>query len=183
MGQDELEVFLSRAQAQLIRSNADHKHPFRYVTLATSKDHQIKQRTVVHRKFVAPNISHICTDSRTAKIDQIHVNPEVSLLFYNPKTRLQISVQATAQIISEGEIYDFYRRNISEHQWIDYAAVPSPGQEISTQDAYQSGKQLHINVVVLHWKFIDILRLDRSGNSRAQFSFDAESWQGTWVVP
>lgn len=180
---EDVDEFLREAFSHMTRSNVDHKHPFRYVTLATMSDDDIKQRTVVHRKFIEPGISHICTDGRTRKVTDIGMNPKVSLLFYHPKKKLQIAIQASAMLVEDGELYELYRSQISEHQLIDYAAIPEPGSAIEDSSSFQSGEGIHLSLLVLKWNSIDLLQLDRSGHKRAKFTKTENSWKGTWVVP
>lgn len=180
---DDVDEFLREAFSQMTRSNADHKHPFRYVTLATTDADSIKQRTVVHRKFVEPGISHICTDGRTRKLTDIGMNPKVSLLFYHPKKKFQIAVQAHAETMEGGELYEQYRSQIAEHQLIDYASIPEPGAEIEESSSFERGESINLSLLVLEWYSIDVLQLDRAGHRRAKFRKAERGWNGTWIVP
>ena len=178
-----LDEFLKDAFSQMTRSNADHKHPFRYVVLATMSEGDIKQRTVVHRKFLEPGISHICTDSRTKKIADVESNPYASLLFYDNKKKLQISVSSRVEVVKEGVLYDEYLGQISEHTLLDYSAVPRPGMKITDSSSFEGGDELYLNVLLLHWYSIDLLQLDRNGHKRAKYERVTDRWEGSWVVP
>lgn len=178
-----LDEFLRDAFSQLLRSNADHKHAFRYVALATSGKTDIKQRMVVHHKFLEPGISHICTDSRTKKIADIENNPFASLLFYEYKKKLQVSVSTRVEVVKEGVLYDEYLGRISEHTLLDYSAFPGPGMKIADTSSFKGGDELYLNVLLLHWDSIDLLQLDRSGHKRAKYERVDDRWEGSWVVP
>lgn len=175
--------FLRDAFSQLLRSNADHKHAFRYVALATSGKTDVKQRMVVHRKFLEPGISHICTDSRTKKIADVEMNSYASLLFYDYKKKLQISASAHVEVVKEGVLYDEYLGRISDHTLLDYSAIPEPGEKISDSSSFEGGDELYLNVLLLHWYSIDLLQLDRNGHKRAKYERVDERWEGSWVVP
>ena len=71
------------AKAELLRSNADRRHPFLYFTLATFGQYP-EARTVVKRHAGQDLSLLFFTDSRKHKVRQIKKNAKVSALFYHP---------------------------------------------------------------------------------------------------
>ena len=83
-----MELF-NLAQAELLRSNADRRHPFLYFTLATFGRYP-EARTVVNRHVNAGLSVLLFTDRRTSKVSQARESPRVTALFYHPKKKLQV---------------------------------------------------------------------------------------------
>ncbi|MFK7970361.1 MAG: pyridoxamine 5'-phosphate oxidase family protein, partial [Bacteroidia bacterium] len=79
-----MHTLLKNAQGELLRANADKRHPFRFFTLATL-DKYPEVRTVVLRKAKPDFDIVLFTDSRSPKVRHIQASPHVSALFYHPK--------------------------------------------------------------------------------------------------
>ena len=115
---EELKNFWKEGLIELMRSNVDRKHPFRNCVLATVFKEKVNQRTVIHRKFYHNNTSLIYTDSRSKKVKQLEANPISSLLFYDTKKQLQVSVAGLISIHDNDEIKDVDTEEyLNEEHW------------------------------------------------------------------
>lgn len=176
----ELQKFWAKALEKVTRASADKKHPFRNCVLATVYKEKVNQRTVVHRKFLRKNTSIIFTDSRSKKVMQLEGNPISSLLFYDPKKKLQISVAGLMKIHDGDDIADEAKDSIQDFS--DYNNAPFPGAAIEQSNNYSKG-ETNFMVLEFHWLEVDVLELSREGHRRAIMRRDNDSWNGTWVVP
>ncbi|MCB0551597.1 MAG: pyridoxamine 5'-phosphate oxidase family protein, partial [Phaeodactylibacter sp.] len=132
------------AKAELLRSNTDHRHPFRYFSLATFGLFP-EVRTVVARE-VSQSLSVLFfTDSRTPKVAQIKENPRVSALFYHPKKKLQARIKGMAELIGKGhEAYPSLLERVKNSDALkDYTAVLAPGSKVKDTLDVIYGDSLH----------------------------------------
>jgi len=176
----ELQQFWAEALNQLSRANMDKRHAFRNCVLATVFKGKVLQRTVVHRKFIKGNTSLIFTDSRSKKVTHLERNPLASLLFYDPKKKLQIAVAGMVKIHEGNSIANSEMEKIQDFS--DYSNYPYPGAAIEKSGDYSEGEKNFL-VLEFHWLEIDILELSREGHRRAFLRRNNENWNGTWTVP
>lgn len=178
--EQELKEFWAKALQQLSRANVDKKHAFRTCVLATVFKEKINQRTVVHRRFFNGNTSLIYTDSRSKKVAQLEGNSISSLLFYDAKKQLQISVAGLVSIHREDEIALEEKSKLQNFD--DYSNAPLPGVGIVHSDDYKKG-DINFAVLQFNWLEVDILQLSKDGHKRAVLRRDDNKWNGTWLVP
>jgi PPOX class probable FMN-dependent enzyme len=75
-----------------------------YMQLATIRgDGTPANRTVVFRGFLEqPDRLLCCTDTRSAKVEELHLHPAVEVCWYFPRSREQFRVRGTATLIEAG---------------------------------------------------------------------------------
>ncbi len=177
-----MELFLL-AQAELIRSNADRRHPFRYFWL-TTLDHFPEVRTVVQRKAETDFRITFFTDARSPKVQHILKNPRVSALFYHPKKKLQLRLNAEATVQTSGEPYRSFRQEVEQSGSLkDYTSRRAPGTPIQEGIEAQAGEEVNFAVVQLNPVRLDILQLGREHHLRARYRLQNGVWEEQKVVP
>ena len=178
--ESELQNFWAKALEMVKQAGTDNTHPFRNCVLATVYKDKVNQRTVVHRNFLRSNTSIIYTDSRSKKVWQLEGNPISSLLFYDAKKKLQISVAGVMKIHEGDEIANEAKETIQDFS--DYNNAPFPGAAIEQSKDYSKG-ETNFMVLEFHWLEVDVLELNRKGHRRAIMKRNYDRWNGTWVVP
>lgn len=177
-----LEDLLETAKNHWIRAKNDKKHPFHYFTLATtSKAGTPHLRTVVLRDF-DPDlfIFKLYTDARTAKVEELNINPRGQLLFYHPKSKLQISVDFTL-VDSKTSKNDF--NSLPPISKRDYTIEPAPGTPIKNpENIYFETTQNHFRALYLEAFSVEYLQLHTLQHIRARFD-KHKQWIGEFLVP
>lgn len=175
---------LETAKAELFRSNADRKHPFRFFFLATSGSYP-ELRTVVQRQ-VDPNLQVLFyTDSRSPKVAQMQQQPEVSALFWHPKKQLQVRLKGAAQFIdaSHPEYVDYLARVQQSPSTKDYRSLQAPGTALGKGEAPAYGAQWHFLAVLIQPHELDVLQLQREQHLRCRYRLQAGHWQEEPLAP
>ncbi|MFD2565423.1 pyridoxamine 5'-phosphate oxidase family protein [Aquimarina rubra] len=160
-------------------------HPFRYFTLATSDFNSIPRlRTVVLRDVDDDLNMIVYTDERSKKIANIQANNRVSLLFYDQKRLLQITIKAKAEIITDEKVIQQIWKQIPERAKKDYTTELSPGREIQDPKEvdYLEGKHFFSAIKIIPAR-IEYLRLKRPNHIRVVFKKENGNWKGTYIVP
>jgi len=172
------------AKAELFRSNADHRHPFRYFYLATIGSYP-EVRTVVKRR-VDPDLTLLFfTDARSPKVEQIRSNAKVSALFYHPKKKLQIRMKGQAALVSE-EDEDFrqFLNQIRQSPALkDYTTREAPGSVVNDEAELLFGPEVYFLPVRLRPLYLDILQLGKERHQRSAYSWKEGEWQEERLVP
>ncbi|MBX2873473.1 MAG: pyridoxamine 5'-phosphate oxidase family protein [Saprospiraceae bacterium] len=174
------------AKAELLRSNADRKHPFRLMYLSTFGEYP-EVRTVVKRKVDSELKLTFFTDSRSPKVDQLREHPKVSVLFYHPKKKLQIRLYGQAQLIDEGHgDFDRYLQSVKESPSVkDYTTIQAPGQTLSEESEAGAlfGDEIHFVAIEIHPARLDVLQLGRESHQRSLFMREKDNWIQQELVP
>ncbi len=166
-------------------------HPYHFPVLGTNHKNEVELRTVVLRA-VTQNEDNLIfySDFRSPKVNQIQKNPQVSWLFYNGESRIQIRVKALAIIHHQDEISSHYWNLLKPRNKRDYATVLSPSTIINNNKeiAYikdGNEEQLFENFVVVATEVseIDWLRIGADSNKRARFLKEKSGFIGEWLVP
>ncbi len=179
------DITFSTVVADLKIAAENSSHPFRYFTLATSDFNNIPRlRTVVLRDIDDSLNMMIYTDERSKKIANIQANNRVSLLFYDQKRLLQITVKARAEIITDETIIQQIWSRIPEKSKRDYTTELSPGIEIKKPEEvdYLEGKHFFSAIRISPVR-IEYLRLKRPNHIRIVFKKENNDWKGTYIVP
>ncbi len=171
------------AQNELLRSNVDRRHPFRFFWLATQSDYP-ELRTVVKRDFTKAWEIIIFTDARSPKVTQIRQQARVSALFYHPKKKLQVRLRGHARLIAESEEeYGPYLQQVQQSPALkDYQTELAPGSPLSPAGV-GLGTTLHFAVIQFSTKEIDILQLGTEAHQRVLFHRNGEGWEAQAIVP
>jgi pyridoxine/pyridoxamine 5'-phosphate oxidase len=169
---------------ELHRGALDPKHPFRYVTLATVGTRFPQVRIVVFRQLTSNLEFLVYTDARSAKLQDLQVVPQVSLLFYHPKKQVQVRVKALASIHVADDLAQEHWKRISERRQSEYTSKLAPGTRIEKPElGWQTNMEsAHFSVLKFSPLSIEVLQLAKDGHLRIQFEL-ASGWQGNWMVP
>ncbi|MEL6675374.1 MAG: pyridoxamine 5'-phosphate oxidase family protein [Bacteroidota bacterium] len=169
------------AKAELMRANADRKHPFRYFTLGTLGETYPELRTVVNRGISAELILRCYTDSRTPKVAQLRQHSEVSALFYHPKKQLQVRIKGQARLVESGEAFEQIKSRLAAGPSArDYQTQRPPGSAWQ-EDAL--GEHLYFCLVEIIPDEIDLLQLRREGHLRSSLRRHEDGWEEIPLVP
>ena len=175
---------LEEVKRELINGHVKKRHPFRYFTLATIKNGEPQQRTVVLRKTLIDLSLVFFTDKRTQKIEDLQDNQACSALFYHPKKLLQIRVRGTAELITDQEQIATYWHTVQEASKKDYTTHVAPGTPIKNPDAVTyTNEDHHFCTVKIIPHSIEYLQLKRPNHLRVLFSRDDTDWMSTFLVP
>ena len=129
------------------------------------------------RNFLeASRIIEFHTDIRSPKVTQLHNNPQVCLLFYDPALRFQLRVTATATLHNNDAIAHESWRTMRESSRSTYTVGVGPGglldaNELPENPVFQAenGATAFANFVAVRCEFheMDLLELHPSGHRRA----------------
>lgn len=179
--------FYSQAKKELLRANADKRHPFRNVVLATAKNGAPKMRTVVMRKFEYTSIL-IYTDERSEKIGELESNQnKAALLFWHPKKRLQIRMEGVCEIDMNSERLIEIWKNLPSFSRASYTTEKPPGtslispHEVNHDTDAEDGR--YFTILKFQVNEMDLLQLNREVHLRARFKRKELEWFGEWLVP
>lgn len=160
-------------------------HPFKSCCLATIElSGKIKQRTVNLRSVTKDKTLLFYTDVRSDKISHIRTNPSASVLFYNPKKHLQISVSGEVEIHEDTEIWTDHYHSIEGRSLNDYNTEDAPGKPIKNPINVRRTKILNFAVLEFVPECIEYLKLRQEPNRiRAYFKLEDKVWKKTFLVP
>ena len=175
-------IFIDDALKTIQRGTVDRKSPFKLPALSTSTDNKVFQRIVVARRFIEHDQSLIIyTDYESQKYHQLKTNPSCSLLFWDPKKRLQVQVSGEAYFLDDKLNY---WKKLNENQKKDYGINPLPGAEISSSDSYSYDSAEHrFEVISIHFKTLDVLELSPDGHRRAKSILNKNGRKDFWLAP
>lgn len=176
---------LTLAKAELRRSNADRKHPFRYFYFATL-DEFPEVRTVVNRKVDLDLTLTFFTDARSPKVQQLQKNPKVSALFYHPNKKLQIRMSGLAELVDQAHgDFDRLLNEVKQTSSLkDYTTLQAPGSTVSEEAKLLFGDEVYFLAIKIHPVKLDILQLGREGHLRSAYvKQEGEAWKATTLVP
>lgn len=174
-----LEEFFTQAKSELFRANKDRRHPFRTLVLATKAVFP-GVRTVVKRQTMEDLSTLIYTDQRTPKVAELKADDRGSLIFYHPKKKLQIIINANVETLTTGDLHTQHRE-IALHNKKDYSTRSAPGAPLTEAD-YRYGANEYFCLLQCHPVSIQLLQLGKERHWRAVFQKESD-WQGQWLVP
>lgn len=177
-------ILFDLAKAELIRSNVDRRHPFRYLSLATHGVYP-ETRTVVKRKTTPELDTVIFTDARSPKVEQIRKNNKVSVLFYHPKKKLQIRINGEALLIEEGHSdYRQYFEQVKNSASIkDYTTRFAPGTPMGEDAKALFDDDVHFLAIQVVPYTMDILQLGTEKHERSFYQLEEKVWKETKLTP
>ena len=177
-----------QAKQELMRSNVDRKHPFRFFYLGTmALDRQGPAVRTVVKRGIDADLKLLCyTDARSPKMQQIVANPKVSVLFYHPRKQLQIRMKGNAQIIDEE--LDLYKKHLNIVQQsrsiTDYTTDEAPGNILGPgQMNPLFSTTIHFALIRIKPLELDILQLNRDGHQRILCQCSERGWKIQAVIP
>jgi len=173
--------------SQLAAGVATSKHPLHLMAVATSgTDGRAEARYVVVRAFdpTARSLS-FHADARSPKIADIGRDERLTLLLYDPDTRLQLRIAARATPHRDDERAFAgwistaptsrigYAQPFAPGEALDANAVWNPPSEVSLDDPEARSRFVWIDCEI---DTIDALWLNSTGNLRALLTWTGESW-------
>jgi len=177
-------VVFQQIKNELINGSSKKGHPFKYFTLSTIWEGKPRQRTVVLRK-VQPHLQLVFyTDKRSAKVEQIRQNPEISALFYHPKKMVQLQVEGLARIQENPEMLKKLWQSIPLGAKKDYTTVLPPGRATERPEELEYLTEDHYFCMVeIQPTRLEYLKLGRPHHLRAAFVPSGNEWNGTFLIP
>ena len=185
------------ALEELAKATSSAKHEFHTFTLGTVHQGFPHLRTVVLRKFERECVNILFhTDIRSGKIDHLQKCPQVSLLSYGYKLRLQVSFNGVAYIEKNPELTQHQFENSSGDSQKCYAYDARPGSMIHgkkkeelqphiqlplTSDQISTAKDNFVVVRIVPDK-CDILYLHHSGHIRIRANRTSEGWVSNFIT-
>ena len=179
-----LESTIDMVWRLLTRGVADRHAPERHPTLATlGLDGAPKLRTLVLRSVDRGVATLEChTDLKSTKVEELQAEPRCSVHIWNPKQKLQMRLDAQADII-KGEAVDDVWVRVPEGSRRIYGGAPLPGSEISAPEAFEPDiDRDRFAVIRLNIQSVETLCLAPERHYRAQF-LRVHDWSGQWLAP
>lgn len=180
---DDLMAFLDEAWQHLSRGVADSKSPARYPTFVTvSPDGTPEARTVALRAARRSEcVLEVHTDTRTAKIAALHLNPVAAFHIWLPRADLQIRLTSTVDILT-GDTVEGQWTKVPPASRVSYGTQPCPGMPIPQAFAYdKSPNRDRFAVLRCHLTDMDLVHLGAQ-HRRAGYRL-ADGWKGAWLAP
>jgi hypothetical protein len=183
---DRLETVLPWAWGHLAAALASRDAPWRTPVLATvTSTGAPRARTIVLRGLdpAEPRLL-FHTDRRAAKVADIAASPAVSLLFYDPETRVQLRAEGRARLDSTSDAADAAWAALPPAAHALYATALPPGAPHAggppapAPDARANFTCLHVTLARL-----ELLWLGPDRHRRCAFEPGAGGWVGHWLVP
>ena len=175
-------------------------HPLRLLTFGTVADDTPQLRTVVLRE-ADPSARRLAfhSDSRSEKVSHIATNPHVAWLGWDPETGEQVRLQGDATVHRDDDVADAMWAAESPRSLDVYVRSGTPGASLDAPDDLlpetvkddpvtradvEEGRP-HFAVLRTVINEIEWLHLHPDGHYRARFAYDveAETFDGTWIVP
>ena len=158
------------------------KHDFRYVYFATVADGKPHQRTVVLRDVVNEHQPIIYTDARSNKVKELKKNPNASIVMYNHKKLMQITLNGQMEMIREGDYYEDRWSRVQGKAQRDFITKKAPGTPLKNPDEVEYSDQHYFMVLKLVPDTIEYLQLKRPNHIRALFKAE-DDWVGEFLNP
>lgn len=193
-----LEAIESSAWAELARAVDDSDHPWRFLVLASVAEDTAAARMVVLRAVrTTEKTLLIHTDARSPKVRQLQANPHVSGVFWNPTEMVQLTVRGAASVHTVDQVADSQWSEAPATSRRAYLGPFPPGTvtgepcvnlpesvigRVPDESELAAGRQ-NFAVISFVVSQMDWLKLDRSGNLRARFSYENNTPTGSWIAP
>ena len=179
------ESSLKKIFEQLTAATREKTHPFRLCTLGTvGLDRMARLRTVVLRDVLPDKDLLFFTDRRSKKVTHIKENNMVGMLFYDPKTKVQVKVEGAAQIIREEEELRTYWGGVGKENRKDYTSTIAPGSVVSHPDEveYLKDEDYFCAILVTPYR-IEYLQLQAVNHIKIRYSRKEGNWVSEYLVP
>ncbi|GIW75293.1 MAG: hypothetical protein KatS3mg104_0356 [Phycisphaerae bacterium] len=175
--------------SRLQEGSRQSDHPFHLAGVASLNEIQgVTLRTMVLRKTDPETRSLMFhTDRRSSKFADLLQDPALACLFYDPKTRVQVRIQARATLHTQDAVAQEQWKTLPDHSRLLYTSALPPGTEIdsSLTPARVSINQArdHFAVIVAHVDSIEWLYLHPESHQRIRFTWQGEKVIHCWLVP
>ena len=178
---------LSNIWGTLGRGVVDAKHDWHWPVLGTVKNTVAGpiscSRVVVLRAFsTAKRLIEIHSDSRAEKIIELE-SRQASLLFYDRRSRMQLRIQASAEVAINNAISQAAWAKLPEFGRTQYLGCDAPGSPLPQHRS--DGITPHFAVIQLTIETIDWLLLAREGHQRIRFVWNqlSQNFEANDLVP
>ncbi len=195
---DALDGILEEVWKMLDRGVTHFNDPFHWPVLGTTASNGSSLRTVILRRFIAPDRVLVChTDARAEKVREIKQFSNVSWLFYHPKRKVQLRISGPATLHSDDQLADEQWHATKLTSRLNYCAAEAPGtavekpssglpefllKKVPTLLESQHGRN-NFMAIACRFESMDWLRLSTLGNRRARFDWDEEGLNAKWLIP
>lgn len=183
---DRLDDVLPWAWGRLAAALADREAAWRTPVLATVSDAGLpRARTVVLRGLDrAQGRLLFYTDRRAGKAADIAARPGVSLLFWDPGTRVQLRAEGHAHLAFTGAEADSAWASLPPMAHALYATALPPGAPFQGGTP-APGADARANFACLSvvLERLELLWLAPDAHRRCVFESAAGGWNGRWLVP
>ncbi|MBN8535334.1 MAG: pyridoxamine 5'-phosphate oxidase family protein [Rhizobiales bacterium] len=193
---DDLSGSLNAAWGAMTRGALDRRSAFHHPVIATiGPDGWPRQRVMILRA-VDPEMRSLRfhTDIRSEKARDIAAEPRVSVLAYDPASKIQLRLNGQATLHHADHIADAAWQGSQRMSRACYGTMPGPGSVIgqgsafslpdtSDETALETGRANFVAMLVrverLEW-----LYLAYEGHRRAQFEWNADGKvSARWLAP
>lgn len=164
--------------------NSDHA--YHLPSIATvGTDSYPESRTVVLRHVdAAMRAIHVYADVRSPKVSQVQADPRVTVLFYDPVSRLQVRCRASVKTHIEDDIAHAAWVALPETSKAMYAALAAPSQIVSVHPSMPIPSEIadpvafrHFTVLACYVTELDVLELNREQNRRSLLRWEDGKWR------
>jgi PPOX class probable FMN-dependent enzyme len=162
----------------------------RFLQFATLDEHGNPQnRTLVFRRFNDKNELILYSDSRSAKANELNVNPYVAICWYFAETREQYRISGTASTVIDKTIRENAWQSLSENSKAQYlwgtpGSTKLPDSKL-TIDAESDLKEppKHFWVISVTASKVDYLTLFGEPQSRVCYTQKEGTWSEEHLIP
>lgn len=196
---DELNKAFDAVWRALAQGASDRRNAIHTPTLVSNGlDGWPKTRTIVLRDADRSKAALRChSDTRSPKVAELKADSRVGVLAYNPVAKLQIRLQGSAMIETNGPVADAAWASATLWARRCYAAPLAPGAETDgphgnlpdnltdrqpTEDEAEEGRS-NFAVIVMTVDWIDWLYLASSGHRRGRHVRAGGTWSAAWTAP
>jgi pyridoxamine 5'-phosphate oxidase len=191
---NDLEEALAESWRLIARGVADRRSAFHHPTFATADSIGRPQlRTVILRGCdVAKRVLRFHTDTRSEKTRDIRRNPLVSMLFYDPASKIQLRVEGLAIVNQDNALADAAWAESRAFSRQCYGIAPGPGTVIAAgadftlpEPSHEATAPARANfcAVTVEIDSLEWLYLASAGHRRARFDWSNGPMQGHWLAP
>jgi pyridoxamine 5'-phosphate oxidase len=175
----------------LLESVKSFKAPFHTGTVATVFEQRPEVRTVVLRHAdVEQKKLFFHTDSRSPKVPQLQLKPQLSWLFYDKDIRMQLRLAATAVIHTNDDVVNEAWRQARLSSRLTYTTSSASGTILSGPELINLNQteaepelitiaRNNFCVVETSVQEMDWVLLHHTGNRRALFNYNTKQFQ--WI--
>lgn len=199
-GKYDLKGIEALAWKKLVNGSIKKKNGFRTMCVSTiSKNSDTSLRIVVNRKVdEIQKTIFFYTDNRSRKYTDLQNDNRVSILFYDAKQRVQITVKARATLHTNDDLAKEKWRSTSAQARLGYMTIDPPNTKsdkptLGYNTAFATEKPSEIesdlfknnfSVIACQVYELEFLYLDYSGNRKANFFYtNGQLTDSSWVVP
>lgn len=172
----------------LARAVRDKRSPLRWPVVATvspsGRPHA--RMMVVRRVDDGARTLDLYTDARSPKRTDLACSPRAEAVFWDPKKRLQLRMEAFVRVLDDGPERDAAWSNVREEARADYARAHAPGalaRDPIAADARLQDDAGHFAIVRLFMQRVDVLRLAAPRPWRAEVVYNDGAVAARWLTP